>query len=129
MAARLTDKQKKMIIADRANGLSIRQLAKKYHVSTTSVQRALKSNPEVTRLVTQKKEQNTRDMLAYMDSRKGEAQGVIDAYLKALADPEKLENATIAQIATAMGIVIDKFTSCAADPHGGNGGVTVIIDV
>ena len=56
-----------------------------------------------------KKEQNTADMLAYMDSRKEQAQGIIDKYLEKLADPHKLENATISQIATAMGIVVDKF--------------------
>lgn len=48
-------------------------------------------------------------MLAYMDSRKEQAQGIIDKYLEKLADPHKLENATISQIATAMGIVVDKF--------------------
>lgn len=110
MAARLTDRQKKMILADRAAEMSIRQLADKYHVSATTVQRILKDNTEVAQFVTQKKSQNTMEMLAYMDSRKGQAQGVIDQYLKALADPEKLESASISQIATAMGIVVDKFT-------------------
>ena len=42
MAARLTDRQRKMIMADRAGEMSIRQLANKYHVSTTTIQRVLK---------------------------------------------------------------------------------------
>lgn len=110
VAARLTDKQKKNIIADRAAEMSLRQLARKYDVSTTTIYRVLAGNDEVKQLVTQKKKQNTLEMLEYMDSRKGEAQGIIDLYLKKLADPDKLEGATLAQIATALGIVVDKFT-------------------
>jgi hypothetical protein len=45
-----------------------------------------------------------------MDSRKSQAQEILDLYLKALADPTKLQGATLAQIATAAGIIIDKFT-------------------
>lgn len=109
MPGKLTDKQKKQIIADRVNGKSIRQLAKSYGVSTTTIQKTLKCDPEVTQKVTQKKEQNTLDMLAYMESRKQQAQDIVDAYLSQLADPEKMEKATVSQIATAMGIVVDKF--------------------
>ena len=58
-------------------------------------------------------------MLAYMDSRKEQAQGVIDDYLKALADPTKIEEATLSQIATALGIVVDKFTKNAPQSHEG----------
>lgn len=36
MAKHLTDKQKKKIIADRAENMSIRQLSQKYKVSTTT---------------------------------------------------------------------------------------------
>ena len=50
-------------------------------------------------------------MLAYMEKRKKEAQGVIDDYLKALADPNKIEMAKLSEVATAMGIVIDKFVN------------------
>lgn len=109
MAARLTDRQKKMIIADRANEMSIRKLAEKYHVTTTTIQRVLKNNTELAQMVTQKKQQNTADMIEYMNSRKEQAKGIIDEYLKQLKDPEKIDKATLLQIATAMGIVIDKF--------------------
>lgn len=48
-------------------------------------------------------------MLAYMDSRKEQAKLVLDSYIAALADPNKIELAKLSEIATAMGIVIDKF--------------------
>lgn len=34
---------------------------------------------------------------------------MLDAYIKALADPEKIDAAKLSEVATAMGIVIDKF--------------------
>lgn len=111
---RLTDRQIKRIFADRSEGMSIRQLAAKYGVSGTTIHNTLKRHPELERMVTQKKEENTLEMFAYMDSRKEQAQDVIDKYLKALADPEKLESASLSQIATALGIIVDKFTKNTA---------------
>lgn len=122
MAARLTDKQIKQIMADRAEGLSLRQLARKHGVSTTTIHRVLAGNPDVEQLVTQKREENTLEMLAFMDSRKGKAQSVIDLCLEALTDPERMERATPAQIATVLGIVIDKFTKGAEIPAAADDG-------
>ena len=56
VAKHLTDKQKKKIIADRADGLSLRQLAAKYGTSTTTIHRVIGSDPETERKVTAKKE-------------------------------------------------------------------------
>lgn len=47
-------------------------------------------------------------MISFMESRKQKAQNVIDNCLDIL--PEKLEDASAAQVATVMGITIDKFT-------------------
>lgn len=110
MAARLTDKQKKKIIADYVEQRSYNAVAKKHKVSATTVKNVVLKNVQIVGMCEQKREQNTLEMLEYMDSRKGEAQGIIDLYLKKLADPDKLEGATLAQIATALGIVVDKFT-------------------
>ena len=46
--AKLTDKQRKKIIAESVNGSSIRALAAKYGVSTTTIQRVLKSDTKET---------------------------------------------------------------------------------
>lgn len=110
MAARLTDKQKKKIIADYMENGSYRATARMNGVSDDTVRRVVLSDDEILQKAAQKKEQNTMDMLAYMDSRKEQAQGVIDDYLKALANPEKIEAAKLSEIATALGIVVDKFT-------------------
>lgn len=107
MAARLTDLQKKQIIADYSVTGSYRATAKHFGVSDQTVRRVCCSEPEMSRKVAQKKEENTADMLSFMDSRKRKAQSVIDSCLDIL--PEKLEEASAAQVATVMGITIDKF--------------------
>ena len=110
VAARLTDEQKKRIIADYVESGSYRATARKNGVAMDTVRRIVASDSKIVQKASQKKAENTLDMLEYMDSRKGQAQGIIDTYLEALADPEKLENASLQQIATALGIVVDKFT-------------------
>lgn len=111
MAKHLTDKQKKQIIADRAENMSIRQLSQKYKVSTTTIQRVIKENPEVTQIVTQKKNENTADILAFMEGKKQDVCDIISLYLEYLKDPNKLERASVQSIATSLGIIIDKFTA------------------
>ncbi|EOT29454.1 hypothetical protein C805_00037 [Eubacterium sp. 14-2] len=110
MAARLTDRQKKKILADYVECGSYNETAKMNGVSRNTVKNIVMADKENATKCQQKKEQNTLDMLAYMDSRKEQAQGVIDDYLKALANPEKIEAAKLSEIATALGIVVDKFT-------------------
>lgn len=107
---KLTDKQKKQIIADRIEGMSLRALAAKYGVSTYAVRCAIKSDAEITQKITQKKKQNTLDMLAFMDSRKCKAQDLVDRILLTLNDQEKLQTASVRDLATALGIIVDKFT-------------------
>ena len=115
MAKHLTDRQKKEIISDRAGNMSIRQLSQKYKVSTTTIQRVIKGNPEVTQIVTQKKEENTADILQFMEEQKGNVCDIIELYLEALQAPDRLKRASVQSIATSLGIIIDKFVGASAD--------------
>ena len=65
--AKLTDRQRKKIIAERADGATIRALARKYKVSDTTIRRTLASDPKMAQKVAQKKEENTVAVLADMD--------------------------------------------------------------
>lgn len=110
-AQRLTDKQKKKIIADYVQLQNYTKTAKLNGVSDTTVKRLISTAPsEMLKKVEQKKEQNTLEMLDYMDSKKERVQEIIDVYLGVLTDPEKLEEATLQQITTALGTLIDKWT-------------------
>lgn len=70
VAARLTDRQRKKIIADYVELGSYRATAKRNEVSTDTVKRIVLTDGEIVQKATQKKEQNTVEMLAYMDSEK-----------------------------------------------------------
>ncbi len=109
-AQRLTDKQKKKIIADYVQLQNYTKTAKLNDVAESTVRKIVKNNPDCADLCALKKEQNTQDMLSYMDSRKERVQEIIDVYLGVLTDPEKLEGATLQQITTALGTLIDKWT-------------------
>nr|DAU90833.1 MAG TPA: Protein of unknown function (DUF1804) [Caudoviricetes sp.] len=113
MATQLTDKQKKRIIADYIEQQNYSAVANKYGVARNTVKKLVLANQGIAEKCQQKREENTLNMLEYMDSRRGTAQDIIDKFLECLTDPVKLEKATLAQIATAIGILVDKFTMTA----------------
>lgn len=94
-------------------GLSVRKLADKYGVSPSAIQKIITSNPGLKELCTEKKQQNTQDMLEYLDARTQKAQHVLDLAFDALQDPAKYNKASVQSIATMMGIIIDKYAQLA----------------
>ncbi len=109
--AKLSDKQKKKIIAEYIEGSTTRALAAKYGVSQTTVRRVLQSDKETAQKVAIKKEENIKSVLAYMDSKKDSVCDLIDKLLAAMNDPAKIAATPLSQLATTMGIVIDKYTA------------------
>lgn len=114
MAARLTDRQKKKIVADYLETESYNATAKINRVADTTVKRVVEECRGFKRKAEQKKEQNTLDMLAFMDSRKEKMQEAIDLHLQALTDQRKIDSAGLLQIATSFGIIVDKATKNTA---------------
>jgi transposase-like protein len=111
MAARLTDKEKKKIIADYVQIGSYNAVAKINGVAANTVKNIVKSEgAEFAERCTQKKEENTADILKYMESQKQTICEIIGKGLMALNDPEKLATANPSQITTALGTLIDKWT-------------------
>ena len=110
MAARLTDRQKKKILADYLETQSVNAAAKKNKVSWDAANKVLKEAGEVEKKLEQKKDQNTADILAYMESQRDIICQIIGKGLAVLNDPEKLAEATPSQITTALGTLIDKWT-------------------
>lgn len=109
---KLTDKQRKKIIAEYVEGgTSQRKLAEKYHVSPYLIRSILNGDKNLAQKISHKKEENTASVLAFMDSKKNDVCGLIDKLLAAMGDEDKLAAATVNQLATAMGIVIDKYTA------------------
>lgn len=111
MAARLTDKQKKKIIADYLETESYNATAKKNGVCGQTVRRVVEESHGITENLKRKKEENTADILAYMESQRKVVCEIIGKGLAELNKPEKLAIATPAQITTALGTLIDKWTA------------------
>ena len=111
MAKHLTDKQKKKIIADYAELGTYAAVARKHKVSEQTIKRVVKADPKTAEKVGQKKEQNTADILSFMDGKKKDVCDIISLYLEYLQDPKKLDRASVQSIATSLGIIIDKFTA------------------
>ncbi|MCR1905176.1 helix-turn-helix domain-containing protein [Intestinimonas butyriciproducens] len=127
MAARLTDRQKKKIIADYMAVESYNAVAKMNGVSKDTVKRIIQNCENFAQKAQQKKEDNTADILAYMESQRGMVCEIIGKGLTVLNDEEKLKEATPAQITTAIGTLIDKWALVKG--KGEEGKVQVIIDV
>lgn len=113
MAKHLTDRQKKKIIADYTECGNYSQVARKHKVSFDTVKRTVLNDPETVKKAEQKKEQNTADILSFMDGKKKDVCDIISLYLEYLQDPKKLDRASVQSIATSLGIIIDKFTQGA----------------
>ena len=109
MANRLTDKQKKKIVADYLELESYNATANRNGVSNHTVKRVVLEVPEISEKVKQKKAENTADIIAYMESQRGLVCEIIGKGLAVLNDEEKLREATPAQITTALGTLIDKW--------------------
>lgn len=115
MAARLTDKQKKKIIADYVELGSYNAVAKINGVSDKTVRNIVVKNPEISEKYEQKKEQNTGDILAYMEARRDAVCDIIGIGLEVL--PGKIRAAKSAsEVTTAIGTLIDKWTAISGGP-------------
>ena len=71
MAARLTDKQKKKIVADYLECESYNATAKKNGVCGQTVRRVVEESQGFTENLKRKKDENTADIIAYMESKRG----------------------------------------------------------
>lgn len=116
MAARLTDKQKKKIVADYLENPSYSAVGRQNGVCNHTVRKVIEETPNISDMFRQKKDENTADILAYMESKRGVVCEIIEKGLAALNDPEKLAEASPAQITTALGTLIDKWAAVTGGP-------------
>lgn len=109
---KLTDKQKQKIIADYVGNGNYSLTARMNNISETTCRRILKEekNKEVVEKVELKKEENTQDILEYMDSIADKQKKIIDLSLEAieekLSKPDMFTN--VKDIATVYGVIFDK---------------------
>ena len=109
---KLTDKQKKKIIADYIENQNFSETARINGVDKSTVKRLVDSgyDKDILQKATQKKEENTKDILEYMDNIAEKQKKIIDLSLEVLE--QKLSNpdlfTNIRDVAIVYGTIFDK---------------------
>ena len=110
--AKLTDKQKKKIIADYVETQNFSETARINGVNKSTVKRLIDSgyDKDFQQKATQKKKENTQSTIEYMQTQHESKKRILDKILKAIE--EKADNidkfTNIKDLATAYGIILDK---------------------
>lgn len=117
-AQKMSGKKRKKIIADWALEGSYRAAARKNNVSPSTVRRLVLAEPKLAEAARDKKRACARDMLSYMDGKRDAVCDIIGLSLEELSDPDRLKAAGIRDIATTMGILIDKWTRAQQTAQG-----------
>ena len=111
MAQRRIEPERRMkILADYALEGSYRAAARKNSVSPDTVRRIVRENPEMARAADAEKNARARDVMSYMQGKADTVCEIIGNGLGVLSDPERMQEAKLRDIATMLGILIDKWT-------------------
>lgn len=108
---KLTDRQKKKIIADYVENGNYSETARLNNTTDTTVRTIIKENKNITlKKIEQKKDENTEDMLEYLQNKKDDKKRVVELCFRALED--KLASpdmfTSVKDIITVYGIIADK---------------------
>ena len=108
--AKLTDKQKKKIIADYVETQNYSETARRNNVSDVTVKDVVTKNETTLKKLEQKKQENIQSTIEYMQTQHESKKRILDKILKAIE--EKADNidmfTNIKDLATAYGIILDK---------------------
>ena len=108
--AKLTDKQKKKIVADYVETNNYSETARINNVNEKTVRRIVKADTEILEKAEQKKKENTESTLQYMQKQHETKKRILDKLLNAIE--EKSDNidmfTNVKDLATAYGILLDK---------------------
>lgn len=107
---KLTDKQKKKIVADYIETQNYRETARINNVDRETVKKLVNEDKELAQKLAIKKEENTQTTLEYMDKQHETKKRILDKLLKGIElkadDIDMFTN--VKDLATAYGIIIDK---------------------
>jgi transposase-like protein len=119
--AKLTDKQRKQIIAEYVEGgTSHRALAKKYGVAATTIANLLRAHKDdVVQKCAEVKKENTLSMIQYLENKRVIAQEIIGDILQ--STKEEIAQASVRDKMGALKIISDIFLNNITSPIGDNG--------
>ncbi len=123
---KIDDRTRAMIVIALSAGENTRDVAKAFGVSERSVRRIREREVDMTALAAEKRAAIAQTMDDYLEQERERAQGFISKALDYLSNEDKLAAATLSQIATAMGIVIDKWGKVQNAADGSESGVVIL---
>lgn len=107
---KLTDEEKKKIIADYVSTQNYSEAARRNNVSDVTVKDVVTKDETTLKKLEQKKEENTQSTIEYMQTQHETKKRILDKILKAIEikaeDVDMFTN--IKDLATAYGIILDK---------------------
>jgi len=110
--SKLTDKQKKKIIADYVDNGNYSETARMNNIDKSTAKRLVDGNydKDLQQKATQKKEENTQSTLEYMQSQHNTKKRILDNLLKAIETKSTNVDmfTNVRDLATAYGIIVDK---------------------
>lgn len=110
MGAKIKESVEKQIVADYLETESYRATGRNFGVAGMTVKRIVEDSDDFERMLSEKRQKDTEDVLHFMERKREVVCEIIEKGLNVLNDEEKLAAATPAQITTAIGTLIDKWT-------------------
>lgn len=108
--ARLSAEDKLLIINDYAVTQSLTATSEHTGHDIQTVKRTVTDPNNKLMLETAQKTAVQDSMRKYLDSRLTKIQGLVDSYIDAMTDPDKIAKANVQQLAMTAGIMLDKFS-------------------
>lgn len=119
MTRHLTDKETITLIGDYVYCKNYSAIARKYKISRPAVKKIILRNPDLLNKAEQKKEQIESDMMLFIESRVQKAICFINAAFEQMMQENKLQQASLKELAISLGIIVDKFTKYTKTAHKG----------
>ena len=125
--SKFTDRQKKNIVKMYVECQNYSAVAKKYGCSETTVRRIVGKNPDVLEKVEEEKERNMQTVTEHMQKQTEKVCELLDLLIARMADEDKLDAATVVQLATTFGILVDKYTKNDVKSDEDDGGGVILL--
>lgn len=128
--AKLTDRQKKQIIAEYAENkgqVSYASLGKKYGVDKSTIAKVIKNNPEFQQKSTEIKKENTKSMLEYLVGKRDKAQNILDMLLD-LTEVD-VRKASLRDRMGAVKIIAETFGVTKGDTNPNEEPTTITVEI
>lgn len=110
MGAKIKESVEKQIVANYLETGSYRETGRNFGVAGMTVKRIVEDSDDFERMLSEKRQKDTEDVLHFMERKREVVCEIIEKGLHVLNDEDKLATATPAQITTAIGTLIDKWT-------------------